>query len=140
MSVFSRGENFSNSEHFIDSNNLKINKNSKLETHVTSKNAVLQNGICMKDTKLNPSAKIFQPIQDICDRFESGEPPGYTNKQNDEGQLNSPLAGQSLDVATPVLGTSSGMDTPIYVDHLLQAHAHETSWVIKLCINNITGI
>ncbi|XP_055862754.1 HEAT repeat-containing protein 6-like [Biomphalaria glabrata] len=46
---------------------------------------------------------------------------------------------QGPEVLYPVLGASGGSDTPVYTDHILQAHARETSWVIKLCVKNITG-
>lgn len=32
-----------------------------------------------------------------------------------------------------------GSDTPLFTDQLLQAHARETSWVIKLCYKSVQG-
>ena len=33
--------------------------------------------------------------------------------------------------------SSSGIQTPVFSDPMLQAHSHEISWVVKLCIKNI---
>ncbi|XP_059171734.1 HEAT repeat-containing protein 6-like isoform X2 [Physella acuta] len=45
----------------------------------------------------------------------------------------------STELSTPVLGASCGTETPVYTDQMLQAHARDTSWVIKFCVKNITG-
>ena len=40
--------------------------------------------------------------------------------------------------ATPKKSTSSsGIQTPVFPDQLLQAHARDISWVVKLCVRNI---
>ena len=40
--------------------------------------------------------------------------------------------------ATPKKSTSSsGLQTPVFSDQLLQAHARDISWVVKLCVRNI---
>lgn len=33
--------------------------------------------------------------------------------------------------------SSSGIQTPVFSDQLLQAHARDISWVVKLCVRNI---
>ncbi|KAK6184220.1 hypothetical protein SNE40_006730 [Patella caerulea] len=38
---------------------------------------------------------------------------------------------------TPVLGACTGIQTPVFSDQTLQNYAHDTSWVIKLCIKNV---
>ncbi|OWF39764.1 HEAT repeat-containing protein 6-like [Mizuhopecten yessoensis] len=57
-----------------------------------------------------------------------------------DGQLQS----LSPEVVTPPVGQGSGSGsvspgalTPVYSDKLLQAHARDTSWLIKLCMRNI---
>ncbi|CAG5122678.1 unnamed protein product [Candidula unifasciata] len=92
----------------------------------------LKNGLTLTNTKLNPDAETFRPVQEI-------EHP--INNFDESTQINETSfgSGYCTDTTTPVLGASSGMATPVFLDQLLQKHARETSWVIKLCIKNITG-
>ena len=60
--------------------------------------------------------------------------------REDGGQLRlRTVSCESSEVVTPVLGSLSGLETPVLTDQMLQAHARETSWVIKLCMKNILG-
>ncbi|XP_069136002.1 LOW QUALITY PROTEIN: HEAT repeat-containing protein 6-like [Argopecten irradians] len=61
-----------------------------------------------------------------------------SDKHSSDGQLRSVSPG----VVTPPVGQGSGVGspgtlTPVFSDKLLQAHARETSWMIKLCMKNI---
>ena len=69
-----------------------------------------------------------------------------TAKEQDSGfNSSSPLAaspgGAHHDHSggtTPKKSTSSsGLQTPVFSDQLLQAHARDISWVVKLCVRNI---
>ncbi|KAH9489339.1 HEAT repeat-containing protein 6 [Bulinus truncatus] len=71
---------------------------------------------------LETTETIFRPV------FESGEPHDISDDQK-----------HMSEVMTPMLCANMGAETPVYSDHILQAHARETSWVIKLCVKNITG-
>ncbi|KAK7487937.1 hypothetical protein BaRGS_00020838 [Batillaria attramentaria] len=44
---------------------------------------------------------------------------------------------QSSGGETPLLAASPGTQTPIFTDQMLQAQAHETSWLVKMCIRNV---
>jgi len=61
------------------------------------------------------------------------------NSQNDVGSKTNNFQGHSPGVMTPPAGalSSSGFSTPVFTDQLLQAHARETSWLIKLCLKNV---
>lgn len=106
----------------------------ELDTTDTHANEKLQNWPTLTSTKMNPDAEIFQHIQET----QQPRPMDYLD---DTAQINEngSRSGFCTGLATPVLGASSGMATPVYSDQLLQKHARETSWVIKLCIKNITG-
>lgn len=106
----------------------------ELDTTDTHANEKLQNWPTLTSTKMNPDAEIFQHIQET----QQPRPMDYLD---DTAQINEngSRSGFCTGLTTPVLGASSGMATPVYSDQLLQKHARETSWVIKLCIKNITG-
>ncbi|KAL4223144.1 HEAT repeat-containing protein 6 [Mactra antiquata] len=80
--------------------------------------------------------------------------PSQASKDTDSGFNSSPgiqspggalqfggggVYGESGGNTTPKLGTagSSGFQTPVYTDQLLQSHASDISWVVKLCVKNI---
>ena len=72
----------------------------------------------------------------------SGSPANQnTGKEQDSGFSSSSPGGVFHDHsggATPKKSTSSsGIQTPVFTDQLLQAHARDISWVVKLCIRNI---
>ncbi|XP_005093939.1 HEAT repeat-containing protein 6 [Aplysia californica] len=74
------------------------------------------------------------------DPFSSGEPMNLlSNSMPDGHRVRKTSSADSSEVVTPVLGTQSGSETPVLTDQMLQAHARETSWVIKLCMKNIIG-
>ncbi|XP_033748444.1 HEAT repeat-containing protein 6-like [Pecten maximus] len=64
------------------------------------------------------------------------------NQGNDNSSNDGQLRNHSPGVVTPPVGqgsgvTSPGTVTPVFTDKLLQAHARDTSWLIKLCMKNI---
>ena len=75
---------------------------------------------------------------------ESGpsKPLGFAESIQTDGLTGYPLHAVDSDSScqvTPVLSCLSGLQTPVLTDQMLQAHARDTSWLIKLCMKNIIG-
>ena len=79
------------------------------------------------------------------------EPNHALSKEQDSGFSSSPSLhspggplqtggklGEYSGGTTPRKGTtSSGIQTPVFTDQMLQAHARDISWVVKLCVKNV---
>lgn len=62
---------------------------------------------------------------------QSNSSPNTENSMIEESKENS-----SPGVRTPV-GAHSGIQTPVYTEGSLNAHAHSVSWLVKLCVRNV---
>lgn len=61
---------------------------------------------------------------------------GFSSNQSPEsGNLEAGNVSPGLSTPSPGI---SGTQTPVYADPLLQSQASQTSWLIKLCVKNIT--
>ena len=104
-------------------------------------------------TCLGSMASIQPPLMEVCHIVQPPKPPASAKAQGpkmNEPQDFSFNCGSPLPAspggafheypgeASPKKSTSSsGIQTPVFSDQLLQAHARDISWVVKLCIKNI---
>jgi hypothetical protein len=107
---------------------------------------------------IQPSRPPVSAVQPVVVETDSSNPlaglhiPNTPVKDTESGYSSSPVinspsgalpsggtTGEYSGGTTPKRDTagSSGIQTPVFSDQLLQAHSHEISWVVKLCIKNI---
>lgn len=110
-------------------------------------------------TCLGAVAAIQPPLMEICHIIQPARPSSHTSVSRDIDHLNvdsgissgnqsnsSPNTENSMieeskensspGVRTPV-GAHSGIQTPVYTEGSLNAHAHSVSWLVKLCVRNV---
>lgn len=110
-------------------------------------------------TCLGAVAAIQPPLMEICHIIQPARPPNHTSVSRDTEHLNvdsgissgsqsnsSPNTetgiveegrnNSSPGVLTPI-GPPSGIQTPVYTDTSLSAHAQSVSWLVKLCVRNV---
>jgi hypothetical protein len=112
-------------------------------------------------TCLGALVAIQPPLMEVCHIIRPNRPPSHTSVSRDSEHLHvdsgissgsqsnsSPSADAGVSeeikenhnpspgVGTPV-GTSSGIQTPVFSDVTLQAHAQTVSWLVKLCVRNV---
>lgn len=110
-------------------------------------------------TCLGAVAAIQPPLMEICHIIQPARPPNHSSVSRDTEHLNvdsgissgsqsnsSPNTetgiveedrnNSSPGVLTPI-GPPSGIQTPVYTDASLSAHAQSVSWLVKLCVRNV---